>query len=282
MNNKISITLSLIASIFYVGVVYSFGGVVTDPGSYSYYATQIEQAIEQVELAEDQIKQATKTYDKIVNVDKSITGNLQRADRSLKRISDLQNVSITDVRKSMQYAKKALDEVTDIPQYHTEIEGEIDKTFGEENQSRGDWVNVEAEKRANKQKALKRAIVDSEVAQGKIKLQDEQLEDLALATNETDSLKDATDVTNAALLQMIEGQNEIINLLANISKNLALAEYNGDENLSTETHIINGKDIRNKADWEVKNRNKVKSLSDCDSLNNQNCYGNDNPFSNAW
>lgn len=282
MNNKISITLSLIASIFYVDVVYSFGGVVTDPGSYSYYATQIEQAIEQVELAEDQVKQATKTYDKIVNVDKSITGNLQRADRSLKRISDLQNVSITDVRKSMQYAKKALDEVTDIPQYHTEIEGEIDKTFGEENQSRGDWVNVEAEKRANKQKALKRAIVDSEVAQGKIKLQDEQLEDLALATNETDSLKDATDVTNAALLQMIEGQNEIINLLANISKNLALAEYNGDENLSTETHIINGKDIRNKADWEVKNRNKVKSLSDCDSLNNQNCYGNDNPFSNAW
>ncbi|PML45582.1 hypothetical protein BCT75_04155 [Vibrio lentus] len=242
---------------------FGFGGVVTDPGSYSYYATQIEQAIEQVELAEDQIKQATKTYNKVVNVDKSITGNLNRADRSLKRISDLQNVSITDVRKSMQYAKKALDEVADIPQYHTEIESEIDKTFGEENQGRGDWVNVEAEKRANKQKALKRAIIDSEVAQGKIKLQDEQLEDLALATNETNSIKDATDVTNTALLQMIEGQNEIINLLANISKNLALAEYNGDENLSTKTHIINGKDITDKSDWKTNNRNKPKSYTEC-------------------
>ncbi|WP_010320076.1 hypothetical protein, partial [Vibrio ordalii] len=58
---------------------FGFGGVVTDPGSYSYYATQIDQAIQQVKLAEDQVKQATKTYDKIVNVDKSITGNLMRA-----------------------------------------------------------------------------------------------------------------------------------------------------------------------------------------------------------
>ncbi|EOW9462497.1 hypothetical protein ACOCGI_003676 [Vibrio cholerae] len=253
--NKLSSMLVWVVSVN----VFAFGGVVTDPGSYSYYATQIEQAIKQVKLAEDQVKQATKTYDKIVNVDKSITGNLMRAKNELARIKSLQDMSLSDVRKSMQYAKKALDEVADIPEYKDDISKEIDKTFGEEAKN-NDWVNVEAQKRASKQKALKQAVIDAELAQGKIDLQRKQLEELAEATNQTDDLKDATDVTNTALIQMLEGQQEMITLLANISKNLALSDYNGGE--ESNGYIINGKDLRNPEEFGIKGKRKAKSASE--------------------
>lgn len=240
---------------------FSFGGVVTDPGSYSYYATQIEQAIEQVELAEDQVKQATKTYDKVTNVDKSLTGNLMRAQKQLEKIKGLQDVSLKDTRKSLQYAKNALDEISEIPQYKDDISEELDKTFGEDAKN-GDWINVEAEKRASKQKALKQAVIDAELAQGKIELQTKQLEELAEATNQADDLKDATDITNTALIQMLEGQQEMISLLANISKNLALSDYNGGDN--DKAYMVNGKDLRNPEEFEFdeKGKGKVKSTSE--------------------
>lgn len=252
--NKLSSMLVWVVSVN----VFAFGGVVTDPGSYSYYATQIDQAIQQVKLAEDQVKQATKTYDKIVNVDKSITGNLMRAQKQLEKIKSLQDVSLKDTRKSLQYAKNALDEVAGIPEYKSDISKEIDKTFGDEAKT-NDWVNVEAQKRASKQKALKQAVIDAELAQGKVQLQTKQLEELAEATNQTDDLKDATDVTNTALIQMLEGQQEMITLLANISKNLALSDYNGDE--ESNGYIINGKDLRNPEEFEFKGKGKGKPKS---------------------
>ena len=247
--NKLSSMLVWVVSVN----VFAFGGVVTDPGSYSYYAIQIDQAIQQVKLAEDQVKQATKTYDKITNVDKSITGNLMRAQKQLEKIKSLQDVSLKDTRKSLQYAKNALDEVAGIPEYKSDISKEIDKTFGEEAKA-NDWVNVEAQKRASKQKALKQAVIDAELAQGKVQLQTKQLEELAEATNQTDDLKDATDVTNTALIQMLEGQQEMITLLANISKNLALSDYDGDE--ESNGYIINGKDLRNPEEFKFKGNGK--------------------------
>lgn len=225
-----------LALIFISNFSFGFGGVVTDPGSYSYYATQIEQALEQVELAEEQVNQATKTYDKVTSLEKNITGNAQRAQRNLEKIKELQNISSRDLEKSLKYAKKALEEIEDIPEYQKGITDGVDEIFSKDNKE-GGWVNVEAEKRAARQQSFKKALVDSELAQGKIEIQYEHMEELAQATNSADSLKDSTDVTNTILLEMLDNQRDMITLLANVSQNISLAFFDGDSKQSTSKKV---------------------------------------------
>lgn len=254
------------------------GGVVTDPKSYTYYTAQIDHAIEQIEYAERQLKEVTKSYEMLTSIDDNITGNLQRAQSYAKKIEDLkelQNLSLGDIKRSLIYTTKALDEVAEIPQYQNDIADGIDDVFGEEQQGRNDWVSVEAEKKRSKQKAYKQAIVDSEVAQGKVKLQLEQMEELALATNTAETMKDSTDVANTILLQMLDRQQEMIKILSNISKNIAIAYYDGKD-IEKKSSVIDGKDLLNPSDWETKsNGRKVKTMSEmienCNPLINK-CF----------
>jgi len=210
-------------------LAHSFGGVVTDPTSYTYYIEQIEQSMEQLKTMENQVKETTKVYDQVTSVDKRLMGNLNRAQKQLQKIKDMQDWTISDARKSLKYAKNALEEVGQIPEYQEEVTEGIDSVFGEEENKNNNWVSVEAEKKAMRQKSLKQAIVDSEVAQEIITVQLEELETLASATNTTDTLKDSTDVTNTILLSLLDGQREVIQQLSNISRNIALASYDGKD-----------------------------------------------------
>jgi hypothetical protein len=247
----------LLALIFISNIAFGFGGVVTDPGSYSYYATQIEQAIEQVRLAEEQVNQATKTYNKVTSLEKNITGNAQRAGRNLEKIKDLQNISKIDIEKSLRYAKKALKDVEEIPEYKKGIMDGVDSIFSKDNKD-GGWVNVEAEKRAARQQSFKKSLVDSELTLGKIEIQYERMEELAQATNETDSLKDSTDVTNTILLEMLGNQRDLITLLANVSQNVSLAFYDGDS--------------------QKTKSQKTPSLTQDSKVNNKKAYAGCSPF----
>lgn len=261
MNKLRQFTVTLLTAVS--TAAFGFGGVVTDPVSYTYYVQQLEQAMNQIKVAEEQVKKATDTYEEITSVDDRLAGNLSRAQNYVKKIQDLQDVSLKDARKSLLYTKKALEEIGEIPEYQDEISKEIDTVFGEENQGKNVWVSVEAQKRAQKQAAFKQAIIDSEVAHGKVELQLEELEALAVATNSTDSAKDATDVTNTILLAILDGQQEVVKQLANISRNLSLAEYDGAESKAEDVHIINGKDITNPDDWKSSSKDKVKTSSEC-------------------
>lgn len=246
---------------------FSFGGVVTDPGSYTYYGTQIEKAVKQIETMEKQYKQAVDTYKEVTSIDDNITGNLQRAINQLKKLKSMQEINLANGKDSLLFTKKTLNEITDIPEFGEDVISSIEDTFGAEQQKRNDWISVEAEKRATKQKALKNAIVDAETAQGKIDYQLKQIEDLASMTNGSNNIKDSTDINNSILLQMAEQQQEMIKLLANISKNLALASYDGKEN-SPKPNIVEGKDLLNPDDWKTDSKKAQKRstsdiLSDC-------------------
>lgn len=223
---------------FFSSLAFSFGGVVTDPTSYTYYVQQIEQAMEQLKTMEKQVAETTKVYDQVTSVDKRLMGNLDRAQAQLQKIKDMQDWTISDARKSLKYAKRALEEVGEIPEYREEVTDGIDSVFGEKENKNNNWISVEAQKKAMRQKSLKQAIVDSEVAQEIIAVQLDELETLATATNATDTLKDSTDVTNTILLSLVDGQREVIQQLANISRNIALANYDGkDKENEKETDI---------------------------------------------
>lgn len=246
---------------------FSFGSVVTDPVSYSYYATQVETAINELKNGEIQLETIQKsldmakdTYNSVSSIDSNLSGNLKRAN---KTISNLQKMDIKEFEETLQFAKKSLDEVENIGNYKSGVETEIDNVFVESD--RKDWVNVELEKKAAKQKAFKTAIIDAELAQGKATLQVKHLEELALATDSANTSKDAQDVTNSLLLTMIDNQRELITLMASVSKNIALSEYNGEEDAPADAKVNNGRDITNKDDYKTK---RIKVIN--------------NPFKDKW
>jgi len=243
-----------IAIFLFSNYAFSFGGVVTDPLSYSYFATQIEQAISQLKTMEKSyetelsaLSTAEDTYDTTMSIEGKLTGNYNRAAAALKSIEDM---DYTGFRRSLQYAKKSLDDIENLVGYKDAIEVELDDMFAPTD--RKDWVNVELERKASKQRSFKRAVIDAEAAQGKVELQMDALEELAKASNSTDSMKDAQDVTNALLLKMIENQSELITLMASISKNIALSEYDGKDEEPKDARYQHGKDITNPDDFKVK------------------------------
>lgn len=259
---------SLLGLVFLSTGAFGFGGVVTDPGSYTYYATQIETALKQLKQAEKQLQTQMDTYTSVDSIDKNLTGNLNRARQSLEDFNDLKEMNIKDTRKSLQFASKALDEIKNIADYKGDIEEEIDDVFG--NSVDDAWVNVEAEKKKTRQRAFKQAIIDAETAQGKVDLQLENVTELAETANSTQDMKDAQDVTNALLIKMLESQGELITIVSNVSKNLALSQYDGGDH-KNKASVVDGKDLLKPEDWKIKNKKSSKTqmeiLNQCDSLN---------------
>jgi len=83
-------------------------------------------------------------------------------------------------------------------------------------------------------------------------------------------MKDAQDVTNALLIKMIESQGELITIVSNVSKNLALSQYDGGDH-KNKASVVDGKDLLKPEDWKIKNKKSSKTqmeiLNQCDSLN---------------
>lgn len=283
-------SILLLAALSISTEVFSFGSVVSDPGSYSYYGTQIEKAVRQIEVAQQQYKQAIETYNETVNIGNQLTGNLQRAKRQYEKLKEMQEQAVASGKRTLQFTKEKLETLGDLPKLYLQIDASIEDSFGEEQQDRNDWVSVEQEKRAKKQKAYKQAVIDSEVAKSKVNLQMKDLEDLTLATNTSSSLKDALDVNNSVLLQMVENQQELIMLLSTISKNIAMASYDGGD-VKTQKGFKdgkrNGKSMTDKKDWGVKKRKSSRgsdSMADCNAFRSTGgCnFGTENPFDGAW
>ena len=247
---------------------FGFGGIVTDPGSYTYYVTQIETALKQLKQAEESLQTQIDTYTSVDSIDKNLTGNLSRARQSLEDFNDLKEMNIKDTRKSLQFASKALDEIKNIADYKGDIEDEIDDVFGDNGDNA--WVSVEAEKKKTRQRAFKQAIIDAETAQGKVDLQLENVTKLTETANSTQDMKDAQDVTNALLIKMIESQGELITIVSNVSKNLALSQYDGGDH-KNKASVVNGKDLLKDEDWKIDNKKKPKTqmeiLEECGGFN---------------
>lgn len=230
MKTKIITSILCVYSGFAVG----FGGlgdVVSDPTSYTYYAEQLEQGIDMLEIQEKKLQKLVDSYNKLQNLENNVSGNIQRAKSTLNRIKALKEMTGTkDLRNALKYAKKALDEISDIPEHVTVIGDNVDEVFGNEEKKaskKGGWVSVSQKRKQARQQAYKQALVDSELTASKINLQLEKVEELATATNTATSLKDSTDVTNTILLEMLENQREMIKHLSNTSRNLSMAYYNG-------------------------------------------------------
>jgi chromosome segregation ATPase len=265
MKFNLAKTLLISCCIFNANSAFSFGGVVTDPTSYTYYVKQLEEAKKQLETAQESLDTITETKDGIFSIKSNVEGNLQRAQRSISRIKSLEDNIKDNPEDALNYASDALDDVSKIDKYRENVANNVEKQFGTLNDKVSDWGDVKTQKeiQAAKQEAAKKAIINAEVAKGKIAQQLEDLSSLANDANSATSLKDASDVNNAILLKMNENLVEIIALISDISQNISLAYYNGKENVDKEpAHMKDGKSMLNADDWKPTKTQKVKSLTE--------------------
>lgn len=220
------------------GSAFGFGGVVTDPASYTYYVQQIEQAQQQYEQATKHLNTAIETKENVFNVERQLKGNYSRAMRHIKNFESWREQIKNDPLQFAESTIKNRDAVTD---YADNIERKLDSyylgedLFDEKGQKRSDWVNIERGKKEQQQLAYKRAVVQAELARGSIELNIEDLEQLASDVNATQSLKDSSDVNSSILIKLLEGVQQTNALLADISTTLAMTNYGGEGNFKKES-----------------------------------------------
>ena len=80
--------------------------------------------------------------------------------------------------------------------------------------------------------------------------------------NSTTNSKDAQDATNTLMLEMLENQRQMILLMGEVSKNLAVAAYDGSENKKFNPTNSKGKKITDFNRYDMKPLGDL-SLSGC-------------------
>jgi len=275
---KIKILFGL-SPLFFIPInAFALGSVVTDIGAYSYYAEQIEAATSQLKKMEEQIKLATDTYNQISSIDDNLKGNYNRAVNAAKKLKDLRDIEdlseFSKIRRSIQYADGTLSDLLDSEEYAGTIDKNIDSLFGE---GSSEWTQLSAIK-SKKQQGYKNTIINAELAQAQARLQLETLDEYSAMVNSTTTSKDAQDATNTLMLEMLENQRQMILLMGEVSKNLAVAAYDGVTPGSEPTSYTGNK-ITDSNYWGMEKKG-VQTMSDCKNSSSKDC--NSGLFDDAW
>jgi conjugal transfer/entry exclusion protein len=127
-------------------------------------------------------------------------------------LSEVKNDTTSRVQSVFNPVKNSMDDIN-------ELAGVDD----EGNKWSSDWQSVKSAQKKMAREELSNAIVSAEIAENLTASQLKNIEDLASKANSAVTQKDATDVTNALLLQMIDQNQQLITLVANISRSFAMA-----------------------------------------------------------
>ncbi|EOX3329390.1 hypothetical protein ACPFTR_003235 [Vibrio cholerae] len=220
--NKLRIitALSLIVSV----QASAFSGVVTDLKSYSYYTEQIKNQVEMIEKQESMLKKA----DESIKLAETTKRSLEGAYRKAKRQSDNLIYDIERARDNpLQTAIKIEDKLNEMKpaEVRSQISDQIDDIYSYDSTSpwqRNDKAHAEA------QRSVKRLMVLSEEASLLSSANLSEASRLMEAANSAETQKEATDVTNAILTEMLKNQNRIIDLMSAFQTTFAKIHYSGE------------------------------------------------------
>lgn len=235
MKKVIIFTLSMIAT-FNVAAIGGVGDVVSDPTSYTYYAKQLEEVQKQLQTAKENLSTAIEAKDIAMKTKSNLEGTYRRAQRA---ISNFQSMREQLDKDPMRFAEKMIEDRRDVAGMMDSTAKKVSSVFNpaknsmediqeftgqdaDGNDWSSDWIAVKQAKKQVARKELEKAIVDAEKADAMVGLQLEDIEDLAKKANAAPTQKDASDITNALLLQMIEQNQQLIELVSNISRSYAM------------------------------------------------------------
>ena len=251
---------------------FGFGGVVTDPGSYSYYAEQITAAGEQLNKTTDILNKAKEQVNKLQNVDNSIKaagsqmkGHYDRAKGLVDKVKGVkEKLERTPTTLQGQVAKwKNLQFV--------DPEKALSDYFTDPRAKNADVYKALDRKYEVRQMALKNSIVNAENLLQASPDRLKAIEELSKQIDETENIKDATDLNNRILVEMWTATEEIKMLLAHLVEAQGLLNFSGvskevvaQRKATVDEHQNSGKE-RPMDDYLEAHGHDPKNLSD-DSL----------------
>lgn len=225
--------------------------VVADPGSYSYMVEQISQQVKTVETLAEQVKTMGNVLTETEKVKNSLVGTYQKAvglvgriqklpDRFVasehsieKRVGDLGQLKKSGGRNVGngafgEYSPIAIESKTPDERY-TDTKKALDKVFSDPRDvaSAGDRLGAMAMRYDLQQSALKEVIADSERTLASAKDRLKTVEQLAAMVDTTQNQKDAQDLTNRLLVEVLLTLNDLLATTAKAQQAESLSKYRG-------------------------------------------------------
>ena len=234
--------------------------VVINPEGNAWNSKQLQEIIKQGKVGAEHLKEAQKMV-------KSLEGNLKRAKGAVRDLRNMKDKIANIIPSFYRDLKDTVnpDDLLD-PKWITD---QLDNVFGTGYQGRREY-ELKEEMRANYSKrSMKGAIVHAEQSINEVQTSLEKIQDLAAQADSTQTMKDAQDVNNRLLLEILATQNKIVVLLAQLTRVEALAQYSGVSHaeggyMGDETDSEKRKKLGEKGSiyWKRNDRFKDRSLED--------------------
>ncbi len=252
--HKLTIIFFAIALVFFCLAStssFGFGGVVTDPGSYTYYADILKQSYEQYETMQEQLAKAKESFDLQKEKIEDLKKDYYRIKGSIEWLQGLKEQMQNDplsVGESM-FGFNPKDELEDLETLFSDTYSaqlyanpramqawlrsdrkDIQKAAAHNQLKRERQKQIpklKAErlaKKAIKTNTINDVDPDKSKVKGQKLLRFEMQEQLADAAKDAKNLKDGQQVTNAILLQILDSLNKQLSLQAQFI-DFAMAEY---------------------------------------------------------
>lgn len=178
--------------------------VVSDPGAYTRMAQQIQQM-------QDQVKQMTNVLNEAKKINETLSGNLQRglgADEDLRRLrTAVEKMIPTFTMKGVPNPSQSDME---------RIGNELDKIFVSPQAQPVEAELTKDQRDAYRKKSISNAVRYSEYIITDTEKSMNRLEDLSQQINQTQSMKDAMDLNNRYMHEMMASQAKLNMLLAHL------------------------------------------------------------------
>lgn len=226
-------------------------GIVMDPTAYIYYAEQIAQYSQQITEMKEMVATAEETLDTIDDVKKSVeksysavVGSYNRGKRFVERFSDLAAMFEENPRtlegqynKWMNIGREGLGLTDDTLDLFLDPEKQIDNIFVDPRSSLYNHL-ADLDKRFQiRQTSLKNSIAKSTSLLAGTADRLDKAEELSREIDHTDNIKDAQDLTNAFLAEMLIVLNELLKLTAHMVESEGLMHYAGVDDAVMESRI---------------------------------------------
>ena len=231
------ISLPVVCTILVIVLVLSPGRAaamtVSDPGSYGYYVQQLQKA--QLQIAEQmkQFEVLTKSYSmlqeqfkELQNIKDQVKGYYDQGKAFVDKIKSIKNQIEAIPSSVIGRGKELAGLIEDIGDF-TDAADMLDAVFGDPRSADyNPWQSL-APKYQLRQQGLKDTIEKSEKLLGGMKDRFAALEDLTGKIDSTENIKEAQDLTNVFLAQIISILSEQLALTAQIGEAQALLNFSG-------------------------------------------------------
>lgn len=216
-----------------VFALFGVGDIVSDPGSYSYYVEQIKKATEQLNQLEEQVETLGGIQTTADQISRDVRGSYNRGASLVYRVKRLKK--ILDAKPSTLQGQ-ALKWIN-LAQDGLDIGGDgfvsahqiLDANFKDPRLAHRNYeIMRDLDKRyQTRQWSLKNSITKSDELLRQMPDRLKEIEDLTEQIDQTVNLKDAQDLTNRFLAEILTILTEQLALASHIAESQAVLNYQG-------------------------------------------------------